>query len=108
MGIDALADELKPGTHDEVALHLIPCKVELVRGAPHVDASAGKTIFLSGRIVSGRARDLRTANITVLSELADRAALRGGQRAGRQAQSHKANAETTQTRRNFHRGVGVD
>ncbi len=74
--VGALAQEREPRLEDEVALQLLPGEVELVAWTPHVHAGCGEGVFLRGRVVAGRAGELRRTDVAVLLEVAERAAPR--------------------------------
>ena len=70
--IDARARERRVGADDEVAGHLAPGELELVARGPHVGARADDGVGLRRRIVGGRARDRRLADVAALLEVPER------------------------------------
>ena len=96
MRIDALSKELHACLQDEVAGHALPDEAELVALGPHVRAAGGERELLRDRVVGGRSRDLRRADVSVAVERTEARPLAGhrgcrhhhGENARRPHQSH--------------------
>src|ERR1051326_6128471 len=59
----AFADEFCAAAQNEIALHLFPDEMKLIRAEPHVRARASECVFLRGGIVSCRTGQLRGADV---------------------------------------------
>jgi hypothetical protein len=75
MCIRAFANELRPRAQNEIALHPLPEEMALVTPEPHVRPPGSDGIFLTRRVVLGRAGELRRANVGVPVKLAEGAIL---------------------------------
>src|ERR1051326_6931871 len=63
VGDCAFADEFCAAAQNEIALHLFPDEMKLIRAEPHVRARASECVFLRGGIVSCRTGQLRGADV---------------------------------------------
>ncbi len=72
MFLHALADKFHLRADDEVSAQLLPGKMELIAGGPHIAAAAGQLVGLFRRIVAGGTRDGWRPNVAVAVELTER------------------------------------
>ena len=79
MFFDAFADEFHSRPDNEIPLYLFPKEMELVVGAPHIDAAAGQGVVLIRGVVTGGAENRRRANVAMTIKLAQRIFLRKSQ-----------------------------